>query len=134
MDIPELPSAMQQILASAKAREEAQKPVRWIQVYQQKANFFRVVHSDGVWCSVSPAKLLHLTFYSERSPLPTKVYFPVNAAGTVMNEDVEKREVKKDWFREMEVDVVLTLQAAKSVRDGLDNFIKIIEGGTPQSL
>jgi len=51
-----------------------------------------------------------------------------------MNEDVEKREVKKDWFREMEVDVVLTLQAAKSVRDGLDNFIKIIEGGTPQSL
>jgi hypothetical protein len=122
------PSAFQQFLSAAKSKEELEKPVRWIQVYQQKGNFFRVVHADGVWCSVSPAKLLHLTFYSERSPLPTKVYFPVNKAEIVMNEDVAKREVKKDWFREMEVDVVLTLQAAKNVREGLDNFIKIIEG------
>ncbi|CAN5529717.1 hypothetical protein BH20VER3_BH20VER3_08830 [soil metagenome] len=102
------------------------EPEKWIQVYQEKANFFRVIHADGVWCSVSPAKLLHLTFYSERSPIPSKVFFPVRNS-VVENEDASKREVKKDWFREMEVDVVVTIEAAKGIRAGLDNFIQIAE-------
>jgi hypothetical protein len=123
--VPQEP-IMQTILRQAQERAALGEPERWIQVYQQKANFFRVVHADGVWCSVSPAKLLHLTFYSERAPLPAKVYFPVKN-GLVQNEDVSKRDVKKDWFREMEVDIVLTLKAAKGVRGGLDNFIKIAE-------
>lgn len=106
-------------------------PERWIQVHQQKGNFFRVIHADGVWCSVSPANFLHLTFYSERFPLPKSIFFPVSKAGTVMSEDVQKRETLKDWVREMEVDVVLSLSAAKSVREGLDNFIKFAEGITP---
>ena len=44
-----------------------------------------------------------------------------------MNEDVEKRDTLKEWVREMEVDVVLSIPAAKFVRESLDNFIKIAE-------
>ncbi len=105
-------------------------PVRWIQIHQQKGNYFRVIHADGVWVSVSPDSFLHLTFYSERYPIPKSISFPVNKAGTVMSEDIEKRDTLKDWVREMEVDVVLSLGAAKLVREGLDNFIKSSEAAT----
>jgi hypothetical protein len=114
---------------SQKAKDET--PVRWIQIHQKKGNYFRVVHADGVWFSVSPDKFLHLTFYNERYPLPKSISFPVNKAGTVMDEDVEKRDTLKDWVREMEVDVVLSIKAAKAVRDGLDNYIKLAEGVAP---
>lgn len=130
-DIPELPTALQQILATAKARQEAEKPVRWIVVHQQKAHLFRVVHADGAWCSLSPANLIHLTFYNDRYPLPRSIQFPVNAAGVVGNEDPEKREMLKDWVREMEVDIVLSLESAKLVRQGLDNFIALAEKTSP---
>jgi hypothetical protein len=110
-----------------KAEAEKEEPVKWIQVHQQKGNYFRVIHADGVWCSMSPGRFLHLTFYSERYPLPKSISFPVNKSGAVMDEDLEKRETLKDWVREMEVDVVLSLAAAKSVREGLDNYIKFAE-------
>lgn len=103
------------------------KPIRSIQIYQQKANFFRVVHADGVWCSVNAWRNLHMTFYSERYPIPTKVFFGIDDKGNVTGEDVEKREVKKDWFREMEVDVVLSLDSARQVQDALQRYIKVLE-------
>jgi hypothetical protein len=120
MEIPDI---------SQKAKDET--PVRWIQVHQIKGNYFRVIHADGVWFSVSPDKFLHLTFYSERYPMPKSIFFPVNEAGTVMGEDIPKRDTLKDWVREMEVDVVLSVTAAKSVREGLDKFIKLAEGTAP---
>jgi hypothetical protein len=106
----------------------ARKPVRSIEVHQQKANFFRVVHADGVWCSVNAWRQLHLTFYNERYPIPTKVFFGVDEKGFVMGEETDKREGKKDWFREMEVDIVLSLDAARQVYDNLGGYIKILEG------
>jgi hypothetical protein len=116
----------------------SQKPedevTRWIQVHQIKGNYFRVIHADGVWLSVSPDKFLHLTFYSERHPLPKSISFPVNKAGTVMDEDVGKRDTLTDWVREMEVDVVLSLKAAQAVRAGLETFINLqTEATTTQS-
>ncbi len=102
-------------------------PVKAIEIHQQKSNFFRVVHADGAWCSVNAWQNIHMTFFSERYPIPSKVFFDLNDKGVVVGENVSKREIKKDWFREMEVDVVLSLDAARQVRETLDRFIKILE-------
>jgi hypothetical protein len=106
-------------------------PQQFFQVHLVKSNFFRVVHGDGVWSSISPFNHLHLTFYSERFPLPTTIFFPIKD-GVTQSEDWSKRESKKDWVREMEVDVVLSLETAKSVYESIGRFIQMQEN--PDSL
>ncbi len=101
-----------------------EKVVTSVRVHQQKSALFRVVHSDGVWCSINAWGNVHLTFYSERAPIPTSVYFALDEKGAVTREEVEKREVKEGWFRELEVDIVLTRAGARSVYDVLSNYLK----------
>jgi len=103
------------------------KAVSSLEVHQEKGNFFRVVHADGVWCGVNVFRDIHLTFYSERYPIPQKVFFGLDEQGLIINEQVEKREGKKDWFRELEVDVVLSVEAARAVHKSLGDYIKFIE-------
>lgn len=103
------------------------KAVKSVEVHQHKASLFRVVHADGMWCSVNAYNDFHLTFYSERHPIPTSIFFSIDEKGAVIREEVEKRETKRGWFREMEVDIVLNLNAARGVYEGLGNFIKMAE-------
>jgi hypothetical protein len=70
---------------------------------------------------------LHCTFYGERYSIATKVFFGVDENGVVIGEETNKREGKKDWFREMEVDVVLSLESARQVHDNIGNYIKVLE-------
>ena len=70
---------------------------------------------------------IHLTFYSERYPIPQKVFFGLDEQGRIIDEQIEKREGKKDWFRELEVDVVLSLEAARVVHKSLGDYIKFTE-------
>ncbi len=70
---------------------------------------------------------IHLAFYSERFPIPKSVFLGVDEKGFVIGEDLSKRETKRDWVREMEVDLVLSIPAAKNVADALQKFIKIAE-------
>ena len=93
-----------------------------VPVHQHKSALFRVVQSDGVWVSVNPWGNLHLTFYSERAPIPTTVYFGQDKDGN-FGELVDQREGKQGWFRELEVDVVLTPVAARNVLDTLQRYI-----------
>ena len=93
-----------------------------VQVHQRKAALFRVVQADGVWTSVNPWGNLHLTFYSERAPIPTSVYFGLDEQGN-WGELVDQREGKHGWFRELEVDVVLTRVGARNVLDTLQRLL-----------
>lgn len=96
------------------------EPIK-IQVHQHKSALFRVVQADGVWISVNPWGNLHLTFYSERAPIPTAVYFGQDKDGN-WGELVDQRESKQGWFRELEVDVVLTPVGARTVLDTLRRY------------
>jgi hypothetical protein len=99
-------------------------PAKRIEVHLQKANFFRVVHVDGVWCSVNINKDIHMSLYSERYPLPKRIFFPTEG-GT--GEIAEERDTKRDWVREIEVDAVMSLNVARQVHDHLGRFIKFVE-------
>ncbi len=89
-----------------------------------KSNLFRVVHANGAWFGNDPQANLHLTFYSERTPIPQKAVFQLNEKGQFIGEDVAKREAKEGVVREMEVDIVLSLTAAAAFYDILGANLK----------
>jgi hypothetical protein len=88
-----------------------------------KSNYFRVVHTDGIWVSVHPNELIHISFFSERAPFPTETVYNLTKEGEITNEDLGKRVVRSGYVREMEVDVVLNRTTATSLHEWLGQYL-----------
>ena len=95
-----------------------------IRFHQIKSNFFRVVHADGIWGSVHPSDLVHLTFYNERAPLAKETVHNITEDKQIGDEDMSQRVVRAGYVREMEVDVVLSRSTAASLHKWLDEYLK----------
>ena len=106
---------------------QIQLPIHFI-----KSTQFRVIHANGVWFGGDMQQNLHLTFFNERNPIPRKLILNVNSKGIILGEDIIKRDTKEGVVREMEIDVVLSLQAAmelhKSLGENLKAFQKMKSG------
>jgi len=89
-----------------------------------KAENFRVVHADGTWFGGNAQGNLHLTFYSERTPIPQQIVAKLDSDGRIIGEDESKRVTKEGMIREMEVDVVLSIQAATILHEVLGQNLK----------
>ena len=87
-----------------------------------KSSAFRVVHCDGVWGGIAPTGLVHVSIFSERAPIPTRVTHALTEQGTLGPEIA--RQVDSGLLREVEVDVVMNIEVAKLVRDWLGARIK----------
>ena len=92
-----------------------------------KANFFRVVHADGIWGGVTPSLDIHMDVWSQRSPIPKQMVHEVKPDGTVGEEIANERTVRDAIVREVEVGVVFNLAIAKSMVDWLNDKISFIE-------
>ena len=79
-----------------------------VKFHSIKSTQFRVVQSDGAWCSVNPQDLIHLIFFNERHPVPQEAVYEVTKDGLLGKELLDRRKVKDGYIRELEVDVVLT--------------------------
>jgi hypothetical protein len=99
-----------------------QLPVHFI-----KSTSFRVIHANGVWYGGDNQRNLHLTFFNERNPLPKMMVVNLDENGAVLGEDESKRESKQGIVREMEVDIVLSLQVAMDLYKTLGENLKAIE-------
>jgi hypothetical protein len=94
-----------------------------IEFYFEKSHFFRVVHVDGVVGGLSPDnRLIHMSVFSERAPVPKKTVHSI-IDGVLGREILERREGKPGAFREVEVDLVLSLDTAVALRTWLDDKI-----------
>ena len=94
---------------------------------QIKSNLFRVIHTDGIWCSTGPYNQVHLTFFSERSAIPTQTSYEVNAAGNIDGEHIEERKGRSGWVREMEADVVLSPKSAGDLYAYLAEYVNALK-------
>jgi hypothetical protein len=83
-----------------------------IAVHFVKSSAFRVAQANGVWFGTDPQGNLHLTFYSERSPIPKKMVLKLDENGLPIGEDESQRDAKTGVLREMEVDIVMSVPAA----------------------
>lgn len=90
-----------------------------------KSNSFRVVHSDGVWGGTTPRGYITMSFYSERAPLPDKVTHEVMPEGLIGQEI--SRDNREGITREIEIEVVMDLDTAKSLIPWLQRHIQFLE-------
>ena len=92
-----------------------------------KSSQFRVVHASGVWYGGDAQQNLHLTFFNERNPIPKKLVLLLNDQGMIVGDDPSEREAKEGIVREMEVDVILSFQAAVELHKTLGDNLKAIQ-------
>lgn len=91
-----------------------------------KSNQFRVIHTDGVHGGLSPnGKLLQMAIFSERSPIPQKETFRLKAGKILDKISVQKRDT--NVIREVEVELLMSMETAKSVCKWMDEKIRQIE-------
>jgi hypothetical protein len=106
-----------------------QLPVHFI-----KGTCFRVVHANGVWYGGDNQGNVHMTFFNERSPIPKMMVINLDGSGHVIGEDESKRETKNGIVREMEVDIVLSLQVAMELHQTLGENLKSIQAALKQTV
>jgi hypothetical protein len=96
-----------------------------------KSNAYRVIHVDGVYGGPTPGRLIYVSFFSERFPIPTVVEHAVKDLGEnrfELGEEIQsKREGKEGVVREIEVGAVMTLDMAKKLHAWLGQTIEEIE-------
>jgi len=83
-----------------------------------------VAHANGVWFGSDPQGNLHLTFYSERTPIPKTMVLKLSDQGQIIGEDETKREGKQGIVREMEIDIVMSPDAASAFYEMFGQNIK----------
>jgi len=66
-------------------------------------------------------------FFSESQPVPETVYAQFRD-GVSMGDNIPKRVVQSGIVRELEVDVVLSLEEAYKLKEMLEQNIKLVEG------
>ena len=66
-----------------------------------------------------------MSFYSERAPIPKKLVHKVTSEGVLGNEI--SRESKAGLIREVDVEVIMDLDMARSFRDWMDEKISFLE-------
>jgi len=104
-------------------------PPSSIKIHYHKANFFRVVHVDGVFGGITPSRNIFVSLYNQRTPLPTLVEQRFSADGT-LGEEIS-REGKTGVFREMEVGIVLTAPVAREIARFLNEQARVLEESKP---
>ena len=82
-----------------------------VEAFYEKANFFRVIHADGVYGGLTPHGNMHFAFYSERRAIPRRVEFEI-VDGIPGPEKVV--EGKDGMFREIEADIIMSFTGAVS--------------------
>ena len=92
-----------------------------------KSTCFRVIHANGVWYGGDNQGNLHMTFFNERNPIPKTMVVNLDERGAVISEDLSKRDSKQGIVREVEVDIVLSMQVAIELYQTLGENIKAIQ-------
>lgn len=109
------------------AREGAPQRLRFHYI---KSQSFRVVHVDGALGGVTPRGLIHCAVYSERAAIPQTTEHDLSAEGRLG--DVVSQEGKEGIVRELDVDLIMTMQTAIDLRDWLNARIGELENAIAQ--
>ncbi len=98
-----------------------------IQALWTKSNFTRVSHCDGAFGGVTPSGNIYIAFYSEHAKTPTTTRYEVDAPARQIKQVAPQPGQIAEWEREIEAEVIMNLNVAKSLRGWLDDKIKALE-------
>jgi hypothetical protein len=95
---------------------------RKIRFHYLKSQLFRSMHVDGAIGGLSPnGQNIHISVYSEQLPLPTVVINEIDPDGKLGGEI--KRIARDGVVREVEADLVLSLDSARALMEWLGRTI-----------
>ena len=92
-----------------------------------KSQFFRVLHADGAIGGITPSGYIHFSFYSERQAIPQSQTFTLNKDGSLGQSIAEKTIIRNAVVRELDVDVVMNVDVARSLAIWLSQQVKLYE-------
>jgi hypothetical protein len=93
---------------------------------------YKAIHSNGVWFSTDPEGNLHMMFYNDYFPTPKKITLLLDRQGHVVGENEAKRETVAGTIRELEVDVIFSINAATEFHRMLGENLAAIAKGQPK--
>lgn len=111
--------------AAKKAAKKVSLPV--VRLNYIKCNSFRTVHVDGAFGGTTPLGNIQMSVYSERFPIPRESSQYINLDGTLGDELKEQRVSRSGVIREIEVNLVMDLDRARSIVTWLQGRIKEVE-------
>ncbi len=82
-----------------------------------KSQFFRVIHADGAIGGLTPSGGVHFSFYSERPAIPRRQTFSLKSDGS-LGQPIEA-SVRADFVRELDVDVIMSIEVARHLASWL---------------
>ncbi len=103
------------------ARKPTEKPVVVFEYI--KSPSFRVIHADGAIGGITPQGNIHFALYSERSAIPQAIVHHRNEDGTLGDEVADRRMARPGIIREMDVDVVVSPDAAEALLAWLSQHV-----------
>lgn len=95
-----------------------------------KSNSFRVIHVDGFHGGPSPRPGVQVCAFSERWPIPQQTIHSMDASGMVSGEIKEQRVSRDAIVREVEFEMMMSVDVARSLRDFLSQKLASIDQKT----
>ena len=111
-------------LVRSKPPKASKPPKPTIRIHYIKSPTFRTIHLDGAIGGVTPNGHIHMAVYNERPAIPREQVFELSGEGLGPIVDTVGRE---GIVREMDVDILMSLREAKSVRNWLTRNIRKLE-------
>lgn len=98
-----------------------------------KSQFFRVLHADGAIGGITPSGCIHCSFYSERQAIPQRQTFMLNEDGSLGQPIAEETLVRAAIVRELDVDIVMNIDVARSLVVWLGQQINLYDEKVAQA-
>jgi hypothetical protein len=109
---------------------ETNKPPSAVTFHYVKANHFRVIHGDGIIGCVTPRALIHFAVFSERQAIPQTMTHTLSPDGKLG--EMTSATGKDGIVRELETDVFMNLDTARTFHQWLGERVKELENIVPQ--
>lgn len=114
---------MREVYNSPKNQAEPKK----LEFHLIKSNYFRVIHVDGAWGSVTPSgNNIQMVVYSHRMPIPQTMVHPI-VEGKMGDASPSEQVGKSGIVREMESALILDLDVAQALYKWLGTKIEQLQ-------
>jgi len=102
-------------------------PSNQIRFHYLKSAHFRTVHADGAIGSITPQGNIQMAIYSERIAIPREMVQEINSDGS-LGSIIDSETISREGIvREMETDVMMSINVAKSIQKWLGDKIREFE-------
>lgn len=94
-----------------------------------KSVLCRVIHVDGAWGGITPQGAIQMDLYSQKHEVPASTTYDVlkEDPSSQRSNLKEKRTVNRGFVREVEVEVIMSPEVARTLKTWLEERLAMLE-------